>query len=293
MAGLYPLFAELPNSEVDRLVRGASHVIVESSAAALYLRRVRRLNPSARIIYYAADRLDTVGAHPFIRQRLEEDRELIDHFSLRSSSLASDFAWAGDRLFKAEFGISPNDFAEIGPSPYRGRSALISVGSMLFDPWVFQEGAERFPNVEWHVIGCGTSFRAPSNVHVHAEMPFRDTLAFVKHANAGLAPYRPAEDAEYLAESSLKLAQFEYLGVPAVCPDFARGEGPYRFGYVPGDTESLVRSVAAALDFGRFRSSRRFLDWTEVALRVLDPESHGAARLRASLPAPEAIDGQG
>ncbi len=53
------------------------------------------------------------------------------------------------------------------------------------------------------LVGLG---KAPANVHVHPETPFDDTLPYVKHATVGIAAYHAAEGADYLADSSLKLA---------------------------------------------------------------------------------------
>lgn len=281
MGLLFPLYAALPNRDVDRLFADADHVVVEASVAAILLRRIRRRNLRARIIYYATDRLDTVGAHPFVRQRLVEDAGLITHVSLRSSLMADDFAWAGpQRLRRIGFGIEPADFAGIGPNPYpAGTRAAISVGSMLFDPGFFRDVAPAFPDVQFHVIGCGQRFDAPANVTIHDEMPFRATLPYLRHAAVGLAPYTPAPGVEYLSESSLKLAQYEYLGLPAVCPDFAAGTVPSRFGYRVGDPASMRTAFAAALARTGTVAPRAFPTWAEVGQRLLHPDAYPDTRL--------------
>ncbi|PXA98028.1 UDP-glucuronate--glycolipid 2-beta-glucuronosyltransferase [Nostoc sp. 3335mG] len=280
MARLYPLYAELPDRQFDAIFRAADYVVLEASVAAILMRRIKRINPDVRIIYYATDRLDTVGAHPFIRQRLEDDAGLIDHVCLRSPRMAPDFQWAKGKLYRAEFGIEPKDFAGIGPSPYPpGRQTAVSVGSMLFDPSFFQLAAARFPDVDFHVIGCGTTFDAPANVHIHAEMKFVDTLPYVKHATVGIAPYLPAPGVEYLAESSLKMAQYEYFALPAVCPAFAVGDTPSRFGYTPGDAASIATAMTAALDAAGTVTPRMFLTWREVAERVIDPQAFPGTKI--------------
>lgn len=279
MVPLYAMYARAQDPAVDAMLREATDVVLESSVAAIMLRRIRRLNPTARIIYYATDRLDTVGAHPFVKQRLIADAGLIDHVCLRSPKMVEDFGWAAGKLYRAEFGIDTEAFATVGASPYPpGVKAAVAVGSMLFDASFFAHAAARFPDVAFHVIGCGERFEAPANVTIHDEMPFRDTLPYVKHAAIGIAPYRPAPGVEYLAESSLKLAQYEYLGLPAVCPDFAVGDNPARFGYAPRDAESIAAAVQGALDRGRV-SPRQFLTWREVADRVLRPEDYPGIKL--------------
>jgi len=150
---------------------------------------------------------------------------------------------------------------------------------MLFDASVFQLAAANFPQMSFHVIGCGAHFEAPRNVHIHDEMPFERTLAFVKHAKIGIAAYAPVAGADYLAESSLKLAQFDYCGLPSVCPDFAVGSSKARVGYEPGNEASITRAVVNALaKVGRVRK-RSFPSWEDVALQVIEPERYSATSL--------------
>jgi 2-beta-glucuronyltransferase len=279
MNAVYPLYARSSDRTVDAMLRAADHVIIESSVAAIFLRHIRSISPRAKIIYYATDRLDTVGAHPFIRQRLIADAGLIDHVCLRSPKMMDDFAWAADRLYRAEFGVNANDFDSIGPSPYTARQTAVSVGSMLFDADFFQRAAPLFPEVQFHVIGCGMRFDAPANVVIHDEMRFRDTLPYVKHATVGIAPYRPAPGVEYLAESSLKMAQYELLALPAVCPDFAVGDVTSRSGYCPGDAESMAAAMRRALGQAGTVTPRRFLTWDAVAERVLRPQDFPGTKL--------------
>jgi 2-beta-glucuronyltransferase len=242
---------------------------------------VEALKPKARIIYYAADRLDAVGAHPFISRRLLQDQHLLDRVVLRSEQMKADFNWAADRLSSVGFGVDKAENSNIGPSPYApGQKVAVSVGSMLFDPAVFRLAAAEFPDIEFHVIGCGTSFDAASNVRIHPEMRFADTLPFVNHATVGIAAYRHEEGTHYLADSSLKLAQFEHFGLPAVCPTFAQGSSPSRFGYEPGDPASIRRALQQALAASDHVQPRSFPSWSEVALQVLEPERYPRTAIR-------------
>lgn len=276
----YEFYSELPNRAFDELIGGADYVIAESGTAVIYLRRIRRLNPRAKIIYYGADRLETIRAHPFVRSRLNEDESLIDHFSLRARRLADEFPYASGRLYKAGFGFNEDELRAVGPSPYApGQKVAVSVGSMLFDPSVFKLVAGHFPEMQFHVIGCGTSFDAPPNVHIHPEMPFARTLTFVKHGSIGIAAYADAPGAEYLAESSLKLAQFEFFGVPAVCPSFAVGASRHRIGYEPGNEESIRSAVSAALASVGSVQPRSFPSWEEIALQVVEPVLYGGTAI--------------
>ncbi|CAA9526788.1 MAG: Xanthan biosynthesis glucuronosyltransferase GumK [uncultured Sphingomonas sp.] len=280
MGRLFPAYSNLPSSEFDQLVSYADYIVFEAGVPGIYLRRLRRLNPAAKIICYCTDRPDTVGSHPFVGRRLMEDQQLVDHFILRSSMMADYFGFARGRLYRTGFGIHEPEFENIGPSPYAvGSQAAVSVGSMLFDETFFDVAAPAFPDLQVHVIGSGADLQPAPNLRVHPEMPFADTLPFVKHASIGIAPYRPAPAANYLADTSLKLAQFEYFGIPAVCPHFAVGTSSSRIGYEPGNEQSIRDAVKAALALTGKTESRSFPDWSEVAMRVLEPQAYADASL--------------
>jgi 2-beta-glucuronyltransferase len=280
MGRLFPVYASLPNEDFDRIVSEADYIVIELGIPVIYLRRIQSLNRQAKVVCYCADRLDTVGSHPFVRNRLVEDQHLVSHFILRSPAMAEYLECASGRLFHAGFGIDHGQFGSVGPSPYAaGSQTAVSVGSMLFDHSFFAAAGPAFPKLQFHVIGSGTRFKPTPNVHVHPEMPFASTLPFVKHASIGIAAYRPAPAAEYLADTSLKLAQFEYFGVPAVCPHFAVGSCPSRIGYEPGDEQSIRQAVEAALALAGRIEPRSFPDWSEVAMRVLEPRAYAAASI--------------
>ena len=143
---------------------------------------------------------------------------------------------------------------------------------MHFDASFFQIAAGAFPEITFHVIGPGAAGQDLSgpNIRVYGEMRFQDTLPFVKHAAFGIAPYRNDGIPAYLADTSMKLRQYRFFGIPAVCPNFAAGGDPYRLGYGPSDKPSIVAAIASALETGRVPAGA-FLSWREVADRLLRP----------------------
>ncbi len=74
----------------------ADTIIVESGVAAILLPRARQVSPGAEIVYYAADRLSTVGAHPYIAKALDQSSNLIDRVVVRSKDMVSDFRMGGE-----------------------------------------------------------------------------------------------------------------------------------------------------------------------------------------------------
>jgi 2-beta-glucuronyltransferase len=272
-APLYKLYARMPCAFLDDELRSAAYIIVESGLGAVLLRRARALNHRAKIAYLASDELRTVGVHPCVQKELEKSARLINYACVTSRRMAPAFLWAGDRVFHVPHGIQADDFTPSTSNPYpRGQNA-VSVGSMLFDPSFFVEAAQRFPEIRFHVIGSGTSFTAPDNVIQHPEMPFHDTVPYIHHASFGIAPYRQSSNADYICDTSMKLMQYDYCGIPAVCPAFAAGEHAGRFGYTPGDPDSIAHAIESALAHRPCMQSRRFLSWEDVARRLVNPRA--------------------
>jgi 2-beta-glucuronyltransferase len=277
---LYKLYARMRCDFLDEELASAAHVIIESGLGATLLRRARALNHSAKIAYLASDDLLTVGVHPCVQKELERSARAINYACVPSRRMAPGFEWAGDRLFYVPHGIHAEDFAPVGPSPYESGLNAVSVGSMLFDSDFFAMAAKRFPEIAFHVIGAGAPFDAPPNVVQHREMPFRETVPYIRHASLGIAPYRTARHAEYICDTSMKLMQYAYCGRPAVCPDFAAGDHPNRFGYAPGDPDSIASAIRAALACHTAVVSERFLSWEDVAQRLLNPRAFPDTEIR-------------
>jgi 2-beta-glucuronyltransferase len=268
---MYRLYKRYPNSFIDNSLRSATVIIVESGLGVLLISRARALNRSARIIYLASDHLPTLGAHTALQSELESCALIIDHACITSPRMADKFAWANGKLVVVPHGFDHAVFQSDTANPYSGGRNAVSVGSMLFDADFFMHAAGQFPDVTFHVIGSRSKCPFPPNVRVYPEMPFKDTIPYLKHATFGIAPYRLAPDCEYLCDTSMKLMQYEFLGLPAVCPHFAAGSNSNRVGYTPADAESIRLAVSAALDRTRRIVPRRHLSWREVTLRLLDP----------------------
>ena len=266
----YFLYKRSRNGFLDDSFRSA---VIESGHGILFAERARRLNSDAKIIYRASDKLSTIGASGVLQAELEKNAKTFDWFCLLSADMADEFAWASEKTFCVPLGIDPEEYKNNGPNPYVMPVNAISVGSMLFDPSVFQTAAVLFPAVQFHLIGCGAKFDAPENVKFYEEMAFKDTLRYIEYASIGIAPYRATQGAGYLATSSLKLKQYEYLGIPAACPTFAVGQSKNRFGYEPTDEASIGRAIDEALS-SEFVPVPVPLDWQDLARRVLDPRHY-------------------
>ena len=99
-------------------------------------------------------------------------------------------------------GVDRSAFEQNVGDPYEGsgRVRVVSIGDMLFDKTAVLAAVEMFPDLEFHVIGNIEPFIEAQNVTFYGEMAFEKTVAYLKHADIGLAPYAWREGAEYLCE---------------------------------------------------------------------------------------------
>lgn len=276
---IFGLFARyLPAGARDR-IRGADTVFVESGLGIVYLDLIRRLNPGARLVYLVSDALDSIGQAGTVKRALAAKAHLFDAVRVPSPLLASEVP-RGTPTYLIPHGIDAGAFASAGPSPYRAGSVnAVSVGSMLFDPGFFALAGRCFPDITFHCIGSGHSGPSAGNVLFYPEMPFADTLPYLRHADLAVAAYGPGV-APYLTHTSMKLMQYDHLGLSAVCPAEVAGGHPGRFGYRRADEASVRGAVAAALAAGR-RAGARHLSWAEVAARLRDPAAFPDTRVDA------------
>ncbi|MET1413494.1 hypothetical protein ABVF61_14560 [Roseibium sp. HPY-6] len=254
---------------LDEASRQADLIVVESGIAAALIGRIRRSTPNAQIIYFVADLLETISAHSFIAEQLYRDRAAISDIVVVARAMAPHFEGFGCPVHFVPHGVSKSDFDHIGPSPYETSGNIATVGSMLFDPAFFDIAAPAFPDMHFHLIGTPELGRSFDNVTEYGRMPFKDTLPFLKHADTGVAPYADRDGADYLADSSLKLMQYEFLRLPAVCPQYAVGDKANRHGYKPGDPVSIKDAVGQALNTPFADEASKVLDWKDVADRLL------------------------
>lgn len=279
----------LPRKVVEDLPR-YDLIFIESGISVMLFERMKLENPTARFIYYAADRLDSIGVHPAVGRRLCKDAPLYDLIRIVAPSMAADFP-AGAKVRYIPHGVQVEVFDEASSSPYgdSGRRNVVSVGDMLFDRDTVTFLAERYPEVDFHLIGSKAVVeRKFSNVHEHGEQPFEKVAAFIKYADVGIAPYRHKAGAEYLGESSLKMIQYSYCRLPILAPWFCRGQRNNVFAYhtageaelwsereLPGSQQSVGSKPPdlALSDALRFDASTCMFEevrtWSDVAREML------------------------
>ena len=255
---------------LDQWIKEATTIIIESGMGIILFEKIKKLNPDVKIIYRASDMLETIGCSGYLQKELQRGTPHFDKIALVSAKMSVEFP-EHTKVSVIPHGLDIEILKSNVPSPYPAGTHLVSVGSMLFDASFFEIASAAFPDITFHVIGAGQKAEALKtlpNVKVYDEMPFEDTLPYLKHAQAGIAPYEGDKVAPYLVDTSLKLMQFGALGLPAICPYVAAGNRPGRFGYEPGNKDSITAAINAALECGDFEREP-VLSWEEVAQKIL------------------------
>ena len=259
---------------VIKWIEEAGIVIVESGLGVALIEPIRRANPETRIIYNVSDDLATIECSTFLQAELGRVAGCLDWVRLPSAVLARGFS-PELPLYLIPHGVDLSLRDQAEPSPYGAGIHAVSVGSMLFDEIFFILAADQMPDVQFHIIGSGRTsdaLRRP-NIHLYGEMKFAETVKYIKHATFCIAPYRHREHAGYLADTSMKLLQYDFFGLPAVCPVFVAGERPHRFAYAPGDAASIKQAIEEAIRQGRHKPGH-YLSWADVANRLVEPHAY-------------------
>jgi 2-beta-glucuronyltransferase len=262
-----------PRTVLFDWARSSGTILLESGISVLLAERIAAANPSAKIIYLVSDDLETIGCSQYLRECLSRSGRSFSYAVLSSKLLAAAMP-AEMRMTEVPHGLDQNLFSTEQPSPYSLGLNAVSVGSMLFDASFFEIACRRFPKVNFYIIGGGQeSLRVKAeNAIVLPEMAFSKTIPYITHASFGIAPYTEAGAPYYLADTSMKLMQYQAAGLNAVCPSFAAGGRDGRFGYQPNDEESIAHAIQLALGKPSAKPVQ-FLSWNEVADLILSPQS--------------------
>lgn len=278
---LFKLYVACAPVTLIRWIREADVIVFESGVAVAFIALATRLNPTARKVYRASDSLGTINVADYVVREFDRVAPSLDVIALVSPALAGEVA-SHHNVFHVGHGVDPELHTLGDPSPYVDGIHAVAVGSMLFDPGFFVAASHAFPEITFHIIGSGVG-RAPGyrdNVMVYDEMRHAETIRYIKHACFGIAAYVSGQVPAYLADSSMKLLQYDFFSLPAVCPHAVVGRYPSRFGYTPGDADSIVAAIGQALRAPHGRH-RQCLSWSDTTDRLLDPAAYPETRLFA------------
>lgn len=272
-SAMYHLYSFGWNQVLRDWIKDSTVIFLESGVAPIFFDLIKQLNPSAKIIYRASDALDTINVAKYIHQTFARIAAQIDTIVLPSKALAESIPSTHNIAFVPQ-GIDHSVQDKADPSPYGEGIHAVSLGSMLFDPSFFVIASKRFPQIHFHIIGSCQDHQPGygENVTVYGEMPFEKTLPYIKHATLGIAPYSSVNLPAYLRDTSLKLTQYAFFNLPAICPTFIAGDYADRFGYTIGDADSIAAAIDTALAAPEPTQKRAVFSWQDVTQRMLNPK---------------------
>lgn len=270
---MYYWYSRGHNAVLRKWISEATVIVLESGIAPIFFDLIKSLNPNAKILYRASDALETINVANYIHQTFARVAGQLHTIALPSKAMADAIPSKHNLAFVPQ-GIDHSVTEKADPSPYGPGIHAVSVGSMLFDASFFVLASKRFPDITFHVIGSGQGEEPGygENVKVYGEMPFAQTLRYIKHAQLGIAPYSSNNLPAYLRDTSMKLIQYAFFEIPAICPFFIAADYPNRFGYEIGNEETIVEAINRALTPSTAIVRQHVLSWNEVTERLLTPK---------------------
>lgn len=266
-APLFARYGAFSLGAAEALVRNADLLIFESKPGLLLYERCKRLNPQARYVYRVSDDLRLLrSSHPVVVQAEERYAPQFDLVSVPSAFLFQRFRHLPHAALH-HHGIRKDLFERDYPNPYGGawETHLIFVGTSHFDHDFLYKASASFPRWAFHIIGPIARLPRRANIFAYGEMPFLETVPYVKYADIGLSTRVHTPATESLTDS-LKILQYTYCALPIVLPAHLRSPRPNTFYYTPGDAASIRQALLAARHFDRSKVVKDDIrSWDEVA----------------------------
>ncbi|MBM3222731.1 MAG: glycosyltransferase family 1 protein [Candidatus Tectomicrobia bacterium] len=267
---LFVRYGDLPLGEIDSLLPEVDLFIFESQPSLMLFERFRQRCPQARYVYRVSDDLRLLrSSHPVVLEAEARYAPRFDLISVPSMTLLQRFTHLPQAVLQ-HHGIRKDLFDRTYTNPYTGpwEAHLIFVGVSHFDHDFLEKASLLMPRWAFHIIGPIASLPQRENVIAYGEMPFEETVPFVKYADVGLAT-RSGSPLTASLTDSLKIIQYTYCRLPIVLPEHLASARPHTFPYRPGDTASIQAALLAAQRFDRSHIvTDDIYSWDELATKI-------------------------
>jgi 2-beta-glucuronyltransferase len=241
----------------------ADLVLIESGPPVLLAPLARRLAPQAQLIYRVNDDMRLLGYPAFLPLSEVRNAGLFNRISTASPHLARRFHGLAPVSIDP-MGIPHAHLSGEKPDPYGPRAVkeCVCAGTTQLDMAALVRIAKARPNWRLHVIGRlkSTPPQQP-NLIFHGERDFETTLAFIAHADIGLAPYIDAPGIQYQTANSNRILLYRHFGLPILGPDrLCHPSVPSIIGY--GDPKVWFRGETTP------KRPEHIPDWRDLARRL-------------------------
>lgn len=268
-----PLYSKYSFSNAEKFIEESDLIIFESSPGLYLFQRFKQLNRKARFAYRVSDDLRLLNVHPGLIKLEETILPDFDLVSVPSSYIYNILAAHAPTKLQLDYhGINKEVYDEAHPNPYAGNNKvnLVFIGNDYFDLSFLDVASGACKDYLFHIIGPIANLPEKDNVIVYGEMPFKDTIPYVKHADAGLHTLTYKPGAESFTDS-LKVLQYSYCKLPVLAPDFLKTSRKNTFCYTPGDKESITRAIEQAIKSEKESyNTIEVKSWEEVATSIWD-----------------------
>ena len=164
-------------------------------------------------------------------------------------------------------GINKKIFDECKHTPYtKPGPHAIFVGNSFLDTSFFSIATRLFPSWTFHLIGPFQNVPTAPNLIQYGELPFSETIPYVKFADVGLQTRSYSPGVESLS-NSLKVIQYSYCNLPIVCPHYISLKREHAYYYDNSDEASIKKALEQALLFKQSKKLTKkdeILSWDEI-----------------------------
>jgi 2-beta-glucuronyltransferase len=267
---LFRLYSKLPLGIVEAEIRCADLVIFESTPALLLFERCKQLNPQAKFIYRVSDDLRLLRNHPVV---LETEKRVSPQFDLVSapSQHIYNFFKELPKVALELHGIRKDLFAQQDANPYSSTDTpkVIFVGNSYFDYDFLKQASQLFPDWQFHIIGPIANLPKQANIIAYGELPFVDTIPYIKYADIALQTLSYSPGSESFTDS-LKIIQYTYCQLPIIAPSYLSSSRSHVFYYEPNDANSIYQALMAAHNYERSQiKTNDIYSWEELVSKWL------------------------
>ncbi len=267
-------YGDFSLGEAKSFIENSSLFVFESNPVLFLVKRLKTMCPDTRMVYRVSDDLRLLGGHPSLIDMEKNLLPLFDLISVPSRYIYNQFRGNPNLKFQTH-GIRKNLYDRDYPNPYTKYEGpnLVFVGQAHFDYDFLEIAGGFFPNWHFHIIGPRRKIVKRENIHFYGEMPFRETIAYLKYADIGLHTLNYTRGAESFTDS-LKVIQYEYCRLPIIAPNFLDCNRPQVHYYKPGDRNSIGDALSQAINFDRNKISVDHINsWDELTNQLTEEKA--------------------
>lgn len=244
----YKCFPEKLNVLNDQVAK-AELIIFESFPGLLWFEHFKKVNPDAKMVYRISDDIEFQNQHPIMIDHEKNIYKKFDLVSAPSKYIYNKF-YPSENLKLHLHGIDKSAFDSRTDNPYATSNNCIFTGNSYFDSEFLKIAAVNFPDLNFHIIGNIPKEFISDNVFYYGEMPFENTIPYVKFADIGLHNLTYSKGVESFSDS-LKVIQYSYNKLPIIVPDYIKGDRSNFIHYIAGEQSSIIKAINEALNFNR------------------------------------------